>query len=302
MLCRKNRYDALISVGYPYSSHVIAYFLRKHVKGPWIADYGDPWSFFPHFLPPWRRTIDKRLEGYLLKRMDRIIVTTEETKEGYLSHFPFLDKEDVEVIPQGYSREQFSAVTPERPEGFRIVYTGIFYGKIREPFTFFSAISELKEIDLEVVIAGRVEDVYREFVAKMGIAGKVRFTGHIPHERSVALQKGATLLLLLGNLSRYQLPSKVYEYLASKRPILSVRYQEEDIASRMVEKYRRGLVIENDKERIKAAVRDLYSDWKQGKLEKRFNLEEVEEYSWDTIDVRFERVLKELCGVGEGIS
>jgi hypothetical protein len=70
----------------------------------------------------------------------------------------------------------------------------------------------------------------------------------------------------------------------------------------MVEKYRRGLVIENDKERIKAAVRDLYSDWKQGKLEKRFNLEEVEEYSWDTIDVRFEMVLKELCGVGERIS
>ncbi|MCP3677980.1 MAG: glycosyltransferase family 4 protein, partial [Deltaproteobacteria bacterium] len=164
-------------------------------------------------------------------------------------------------------------------------------------FTFFNAVSDLTDIDLEVVVAGRVEDVYREYVAKQGLGGQVRFTGHTPHERSVALQKGATLLLLLGNLSRYQLPSKVYEYLASKRPILSVRYQEEDIASRMVEKYGRGLVIENDKEKIKKAIRSLYGDWKEGRLEKRFDLKEVEEYSWDSIDVKFERVVRELCGV-----
>ena len=296
MLCKDNRYDALVSVGYPYTSHVIASFLRKHVRGPWIADYGDPWSFFPYFLPPWRKAIDRRLESLLLKRMDKIIVTTEETKAGYLSHFPFLKGEALEVIPQGYNREQFSAVEPEKPEGFRIVYTGVFYGKIREPFTFFSAVSELTDIDLEVVVAGRVEDVYREYVAKQGLGGQIRFAGNIAHDRSVALQKGATLLLLLGNLSRYQLPSKVYEYLASKRPILSVRYQEADIASRMVEKYRRGLVIENDKEKIKKAIRSLYSDWKEGRLEKRFDLKEVEEYSWDSIDVKFERVVRELCG------
>ncbi|MFQ5586704.1 MAG: glycosyltransferase [Thermodesulfobacteriota bacterium] len=302
MLCRRNRYDALISVGYPYASHIVGYFLRKYVKGPWIADYGDPWSFFPHFLPPWRRAIDGRLEGRLLKRMDRVIVTTEETKEGYLSHFPFLSPEKVEVIPQGYSREQFSAVAPERSEGFRIVYTGIFYGKIREPFTFFNAIGELDDIDLEVVVAGRVEGLYREYIRKRGLGNKIRFIGYVSHERAVALQKGATLLLLLGNLSRYQLPSKVYEYLASQRPILSIRYQEADIASNMVEKYRRGLVVENDKERIKGAVRELYSDWKEGSLERKFNLKEVEEYSWDTIDVKFESMLNDLCGVGEGTS
>jgi len=297
-LSREKRYDALVSVGYPYACHVVGYVLSRYIDGLWIADYGDPWSFFPHFLPPWRKEIDRRFEGWLLKRMDRVIVTTEETKEGYLSHFPFLRPEKVEVIPQGYSREQFDAVVPERPKGFRIVYTGIFYGKIREPFTFFKAVAELDDIDIEVVIAGRVEGPYRDYVRKMGLDDRVSFTGYVSHERAVALQKGATLLLLLGNLSRYQLPSKVYEYLASQRPILSVRYQEEDIASRMVERYRRGLVVENDTEQLKAAIRELYSDWQDGMLESRFDLNEVKEYAWDTIDVKFEEMLNRVCGGG----
>ncbi|MCP3676080.1 MAG: glycosyltransferase family 4 protein, partial [Deltaproteobacteria bacterium] len=95
MLCKKRRYDALVSVGYPYTSHVIASFLRKHVRGPWIADYGDPWSFFPHFLPPWRKAINQRLEGWLLKRMDKVIDTNKETNAGYLSHLKKKKKETV---------------------------------------------------------------------------------------------------------------------------------------------------------------------------------------------------------------
>ncbi|MEE9591613.1 MAG: glycosyltransferase [Thermodesulfobacteriota bacterium] len=294
-LCRENYYDALISVGYPYSSHVVGYFLKKYVHGPWLADYGDPWSFFPHYFPEWRRPIDRRLEGRLLKRMDKVIVTTEETKEGYLTFFPFLEDNDVEVIPQGYDVARFSKMEPEKAQGFRIVYTGIFYGTIREPYAFFDAVEEMEDMDIEVVIAGRIEERYREYVISRGLTGKVKFLGYLSHERVVALQKGATVLLLLGNLSRYQLPSKVYEYIASKRPILSIRYQKEDIASKIVEKYQRGVVVDNKKGEIKEALRAFYQDWKDKKLDGRFKLEDIEEYSWDSLVLRFEALLKKTC-------
>ena len=46
--------------------------------------------------------------------------------------------------------------------------------------------------------------------------------GYLPHRRSIEYVKGADLLLLVGGRHRWEETAKVYEYLASGKPIFAL--------------------------------------------------------------------------------
>lgn len=294
-LMEENRYDAIISSGFPFTCHIAGFFLKRISRGkPWIADYGDPWADNPTFSSTkWRSFIDKKIESRLLKTANKIIVTTDKTKEHYLNLYLSLKPEDINVITQGFSREEFNGVPPEIPDKFRIVYTGIFY-KTREPFVFFDALSSLKEIrkDLEVIIAGNMpNDEYKRYAENNDLSGIVRFIGFVPQQRAISLQKGASVLLLIGTGGGIQVPGKVYEYVAARRPILSIKVDSRDIASTVIERLKRGISIENDSQRVSESIVYLHDLWKNKRLNDEFNLEEVDEFCWDRLAEKLEEII-----------
>lgn len=300
-LMEENRHDAIISSGFPFTCHIAGSFLKRISQGkPWIADYGDPWAYNPTFLlPKWRSFIDKKIESKVLKAANRIIVTTDKTKEHYLNLYHFLKPQDIEVITQGFSHEELKWISPETTDKFRIVYTGIFY-KTREPFVFFDALSSLKDIwkDLEVIIAGDMpNDEYRQYAENKGLSEIVRFIGFVPRKRALSLQKGASLLLLIGNGGGIQVPGKVYEYIASRRPILLIKMDSRDIASAVIERFKRGICIENDPQKVSESIVYLYNLWKNKRLDGEFNLEGVDEFSWDRLAKRLEEIIMEITWI-----
>jgi glycosyltransferase involved in cell wall biosynthesis len=300
-LIEENRYDAIISSGFPFTCHIGGFFLKRLSCGkPWIADYGDPWAYNPTFLlPKWRSFIDKNIESKILKAVNKIIVTTDQTKEHYLGLYHFLKPEDINVITQGFSQEQLKWVSPETTDKFRIVYTGIFY-KNREPFVFFDALSQIKGTckDLEVIIAGNMpNDEYKRYAEDNGLSGVVGFVGFVPKQRAISLQKGASVLLLIGTGGGIQVPGKIYEYVAAKRPILSIKVDKSDIASTIVERLKRGISVENDPQKIGESINHLYKLWKEKHLESEFNLEDVDEFCWDRLAERLEETIIETFQV-----
>lgn len=289
----KNHYDLIISSAMPFTDHILACFVKKWTAIPWIADYGDPLAFNP--VSPeikWEHLGDKWIESKLLEAMDCIIVTTDETKKGFIEYYPFLKKGQIAVIPQGYSPEEFEGVQPELGNKFRIVYTGIFYDDVREPYTFFDAIKHLKDIELEVIVAGYILPHYIKAAEENNIRGKIIFLGPQPHKRAIALQKGADLLLLFGWLKGYQIPGKIFEYFGACRPILCITFDEKDIAGRLIRKYNRGMVVSNNGEEIASAVRKLYGLWHKRKLNEQFWLEPTKEYSWESQAKKLENVIR----------
>ncbi|MGH7799428.1 MAG: glycosyltransferase [Thermodesulfobacteriota bacterium] len=297
-LIKENSYDAIISSAFPFTCHVVGYFLKQLSGGkPWIADYGDPWVNNPSFpLPKWRSLIDKKLETRILKSVNKLIFTTDGTKEHYLNLYPFLKSEDVKVITQGFSYKEFHESPPESTDKFRIVYTGMFY-KDGEPFRFFDALKSVREIwkDLEVVIAGNItNEEYKRYTEKNGLSEVVKFIGFVSNKRSLALQKGASVLLLIGHGGGIQVPGKTYEYIAAKRPILSVKIDNADIASKIVERFKRGISVENDPSKISESIIHLYNSWKNKHLESEFNLEDVNEFRWDRLADKLEETIIEV--------
>ena len=71
--------DAVYSLSPPFSSHLVAYLLKRTIGTPWIADYRDEYSFhplmqFPTRLHKWiAHKFDKRVMGYA----DVVIAVTE---------------------------------------------------------------------------------------------------------------------------------------------------------------------------------------------------------------------------------
>lgn len=297
-LIEENRYDAIISSGFPFTCHIGGFFLRHISRGkPWIADYGDPWLYNPSFpLPKWRSFIDKQIEFRVLKTVNKVIVTTEMMKEHYLNLYSFLKSEDIKVITQGFSHQGFHEPSPETTNKFRVVYTGIFY-KDGEPFKFFDSLNHIKEIwkDLEVIIAGNMpNDEYKRYSDNNGLSKVIHFIGFVPQKRALSLQKGASLLLLIGHGGGIQVPGKTYEYVAAKRPILSIKMDSCDIASTVVGRFKRGISVENDPQKISESITHLYNLWKNKHLESEFNLEDVDEFCWDRLTERLEETILEV--------
>jgi glycosyltransferase involved in cell wall biosynthesis len=298
-LVKENSYDVIISSGFPFTCHIIGFFLKRFSGGkPWIADYGDPWVNNPSFpLPKWRSSIDKKIESKILRYANRLIFTTDKTKEHYLNLYPFLKSEDINVITQGFSHKEFSESMPERTDKFRIVYTGSFY-KDGEPFIFFDALKRVKQNwkDIEVIIVGNMpNDEYKRYAENSGLSESVQFIGFVPNKRAISLQKGASVLLLIGHGRGIQVPGKTYEYIAAKRPILSIKMDSADITSFIVDRFKRGISVENDPLKISQAIIDLYNSWKTYRLESEFNLEDIDEFRWDKLANNLERTILEVA-------
>jgi glycosyltransferase involved in cell wall biosynthesis len=296
-LKKENSYDFIISSGFPFTCHILGFIVKQFNRGvSWIADYGDPWVNNPLLpMPKWRSYTDEKIESKILKSANKLVVTTEETKEHYLSLYPFLRHEKIKVISQGSSPEEFNEITPEPTHKFRIVHTGKFY-KVNEPLILLDALKQLKQIwkDLELVItANLVNYDYKRYIENNGLSEIVRFVGFVPHQQAISLQKGASVLLLVGHRGGMQVPGKIYEYIAAQRPILSIKNGEDDLSAKLVEKLNRGIIVQNDIHAITESFKQLHNLWKNKDLERNFNLEYVDDYSWDRLGNKLHETILE---------
>jgi glycosyltransferase involved in cell wall biosynthesis len=294
-LASTNQYRLIVSSSSPQTSHIVGYFLKQRTGLPWIGDWSDPLAFNPNYvLSRWQRSAFRRLEHRLTEAMDHIIVSTDETKEAYLRNYPSLPADKISVVSYGYSPQQFEGTIPAIPSKFRIVYTGIFLKTIRRPYAFFDGLAQLKELPIEILVAGTMEPEFIEYAQKLGIGNMLHFLGHVPHNEVLALQKGASVLLLLGNVGGLQLPGKVFEYIAAQRPILSIKNDAHDIAANVVQRYNRGSVCSNDADSIADAIRRLYDLYQAGHLDARFDLRVLHEFSWPGLAQNVDNIISNL--------
>ncbi len=295
---RKNGYDVIISASNPVSDHLVGYIIKLFNKRSiWIAEYGDPWSFYSY--PPRSKLLDKlnyAIEKLILKKVNCIVATTEETCDEFLKCFKFLDREQVVCIPQGTDTDIIEKIDPVLPEKFTIGYIGRF-DPIRDPTVLFESFRVLLDqgVEFNFVMAGSLQDKYAKTAEQLRLGSAVRFLGHKSHLEALEVAKSCHVLLYYGNISTYQLPSKIWEYLALRRPILCVHQISEDIGANIVKKYKRGLLCKCSSDSIAAATVKLQEMFSRGELDENFNLEYLAEADWRTRAAALEQLLHDKC-------
>lgn len=230
-----NPVDAIISSGPPHSLHLIAYGLNKEFDIPWLTDFRDPWTSIGYHkklkLSKSAQQKHKRLESMVLQKCDAVLVTSPSTKR----QFECITKTPITVITNGFDVDLIPA--PERDTEFTISHIGSLLSE-RNPEILWKILSELIQENKEFAakfklqLAGTVSEDVLKSIEAHGLNAFLKNFGYVSHQEAVNLQKKSQVLLLI-EIDRIEtraiIPGKLFEYLASRRPILALGPRESDI-------------------------------------------------------------------------
>jgi glycosyl transferase family 4 len=230
-LARAQRPDVVFTSSPPESVHLVGMALSVVLGIPWIADLRDGWTHEPPSLRPYASGLDRRLEGLVVKRADRVTAVPSSVAEDLRQRYG-LDGRVVHLA-NGVDTTALAEASDERRtlDATRrtLVYTGtgLLNGKDLRPFLraagrLLRRRPELRG-GLELVFAGEFADEELHAMEAPSLAGAVRQIGHLPHRRSLGLQRAADgLLLVTPAATRQTMTIKLYEYLAAERPIIAL--------------------------------------------------------------------------------
>jgi glycosyltransferase involved in cell wall biosynthesis len=95
---------------------------------------------------------------------------------------------------------------------------------------------------------------------------RVEQTGYVEHPRAIAEMRAATVLLLYVPATSLAPSGKLFEYLASGRPVLCLA-RDDNLASRLVREWDAGIVADpHDERAIASALQTLWARWQQDGL------------------------------------
>lgn len=257
-------FDAIVATGYPWTAFLIGREVSRRTGKPWLADFRDAWTSDAVFAAGesrWRQKRALRLEERLLREADRVIAVTRPLAE-HLRARGGPRGAAVDVIPNGYDAHdiaQADVVAPPPPGRVRIVYTGVSkqgYG----PNLLYDVAQTLLARDPQV--AQRLEIVTAGFApgeaARRGLGALVYEHGPVSHSRALGIMQSADALFLPiagGIHQRVQIPGKLYEYLASCKPVI-VAAHPDGAAAQLVDEVQGGVLIGPEDRDALAALLD----------------------------------------------
>ena len=266
--------DTIITTAPPHSLHLIG--LRLKEKFPslrWIADFRDPWTTIGYHsqLRLTKRSARKHLamECTVLQTADTLIVTSPSTQ----IEFQAKTSRSIEVITNGYD-DDFPTQTPSLSPYFLLSHIGSLLSE-RNPEPLWQVLSEMTKEqpdfrrDLRLCLAGKVSDEVLTSLQKWQLTDYLDLKGYISHTEAIALQRQSQLLLLLEiNHPKTEgiIPGKLFEYMASQRPILALGYKQWDVKD-IIAQTQTGITLSlTDTQAIREALTHYYTLYKSQQL------------------------------------
>ena len=232
LLAAGEQFDAVFTSSPPHSTQLIGLELQKRYGLRWLADMRDPWTDIYYYKDlyhtPLATWLDTRYERRVLTRADAVLVTSPETKRLFLAKNPTLPATKFHVLPNGYDESDFRQPSQPPIDCLRITHTGTIT-ELYHIDTLLKAIAACTaahpEVPLRLCFVGQVSAQLRAQVEHTGLLAATEFLPFVPHEESVSyLMRASVLLMAIPDVPRNMgiLPGKIFEYLATSKPILCV--------------------------------------------------------------------------------
>ncbi len=299
-LVQEEDFDAVISTSSPVSSHLVACELKREFGMPWVADFPHLWSQ-DHGTPygAVRRAFDRRLERRTLARADALVTTNQSHTEMFAKMH---GEGRVNSIMHGFDPDTVNSPPVTLARKFTLTYTGGFSRGVREPRVLLEALAVLvqqgvvDESNTEGRFYGPCLDWVQKQIDERGLSRIVTQCGSVPQAAAFARQRESHVLLSIKCDPRAGsgiLSWKVLEYLAARRPILSVGAGL-DPADDIVEEMGAG-VVATDVEAVRSALEDAYAEYaRTGTVAWRGNDAAARKYGQQEMARRFAELLDGL--------
>lgn len=288
-------FDAVISSYEPGVDILLGLWAKKYFSQRWVIDLGDP--IVAPYTPFWRRYLDRRFEGFVLRQADRIVITTDIVQDLLCAQHRSIDRTKFTTIPQGFPsrqliEDQLPPIYSLPKSRMNIIFTGTFYQDFRNPECLALALRSLATQEIALTIVGD----NTSFRSLFDQIPNVRFFGRIDHFNCLGLQRQADLLLNIGNIQAYQLPGKLYEYLGAEKPIFHLQTGTPDPSADLIRSLGIGLVVKNEVTCICESLVELVEAWQHGRLKDLFSphRDAIYQHSWESRATIYRQLLSNL--------
>ncbi len=232
----KEKVDAIISIGPPHTTHLVAKKLSSEFDIAYFPVFIDPWvdiSYYRNF----RRSritlmIDNNLEKSVLEKAKKIIFVTESMKADYVNKYSFI-KDKSFVLYWGYNEDDFKCLPlnplPKEVDFKTIVHAGNIFD-YQNPEMLWKEIK--RRIDLgekfRIKFFGTVAPLIKTSIKENGLEEITDYCGFLPYHQMLNELFKADYLLVCATEKRH-VPGKLFEYLRVGKPIIAFGDDNEEV-------------------------------------------------------------------------
>ncbi len=235
MIIEKHSPELVFATSPPPSNLMLAAKIRRHTGLPTVFDFRDDWvgNHQQVYPTPWHRRRMGRIEDETVAESSAIVTVNPVIRDAIISRHPRYSGPTVS-IPSGYDARLFEkrgnpSLTKDSSK-ITLLYSGRFYGE-NQPDVFFKALSKVVmkhpifKNKLRLAFQGGLESRHYNLLESLGMTDQIVDLGYVDHATSVANLFQADLLWLVAahrNRGEQVSTGKVYEYMASGKPILAL--------------------------------------------------------------------------------
>lgn len=277
----KNNINVLVTTGPPHSMHLIGLNLKKELPNlKWIADFRDPWteiSYYKHLkLTKFADKKHRNLERQVFENADITLATSYTDADNFRKLGA-----NALCITNGF--DIVNRLPIAKSEKFSLSYIGVLE-QLRNPENLWQTLNEILaentdfSDDFELKFVGRVDDKILEILEKTPLKNHINNKGYLAHQQSFSEMMSSDLLLITNfpsSESKGIIPGKLFEYLATGKPILSFGPNLADV-QKILDKTNAGKHFDyQNKTELKAYILAIYQNWKSGtNINQNANIEE----------------------------
>jgi len=302
-ICKKDGIRTIITTGPPHSTHLIGLYIKKNMDDiNWIADLRDPWTsiYYEKYLNRSEKSTDRnqQLENEVLTSADHIVVVSQGMKEEFQDR-----AKSISVIPNGFDGADMNASAPNVSKKFVFAYIGNFKAN-QNVKSVWQALRELcnedKHFNENIVLrlTGVVNTEIRNSIEQIDLNRHVKYEDFVKHDLAVSKMMNSNLLYLpipKAENNQMILTGKIFEYMASHTPILSVGPVDGNAAA-VLKGCERGEMFEyKNKEAIKSKIKEEYQYWKDhGGVGRKEESENYKKYERKTLTKDYAELISKL--------
>ena len=244
--------DVVLTTVMPVENAVTLYpILSKYPKTKWVIIQSEPYVDYSGNLDIIRSREETQNKWYdratLIVAQETIISNIYRGSAGYKDKIlplfiPSMPAIITDDIQSGYGKkrtlDQLNNSHTGDERRISCVFTGLFYSGVREPFFMMRLFEKLHEFDpmIEVYVLGMIYDTdISDFIRQN--SDWFYYCDRQPQEICDRAQHEADFLINVGNMVPNMVPSKVMQYISTRKPIINLYHLKGDVVENYLADY-----------------------------------------------------------------
>ncbi|MBZ0198371.1 MAG: glycosyltransferase [Ignavibacteriaceae bacterium] len=223
---KKNKIDAVISIGPPHTAQLIGKKLCKKFNIPFIPIFIDPWTDIAYYKEQKRsaltKFIDNALEKSVISRASHIVFVTDTMRTDFVNKYPF-SRDKSSVLYWGYNEEDFKNL-PQfdwNEDGKVLVHAGNIFD-YQNPLNFWKLIKQKNNAGekIKIKFIGTASPAIKKSIEEIGLVSCTEYLGFLPYKEMLSRLLGADYLMVCASEPRH-VPGKLFECLRIGKPVIA---------------------------------------------------------------------------------